>query len=110
MTHVAVASCGMDGKWGKNAQGSIMCFCIPKGGGTGGATGAMTVLAKCMDGRIESMKGEQCEGANLMGMICMKMGMGNGMFKCDPTTCHYDTSMCMTMPGGMGGNGAASDM
>lgn len=35
----AVATCGADGTWAKDAFGSIMCACIPKiGTGTGGVT------------------------------------------------------------------------
>ena len=61
--------------------------------------------AVCGNGVIEKAKGEACEGANLMNATCASLGMGMGMLKCSPTTCQYDTSLCMKGPTGMGGHG-----
>jgi hypothetical protein len=105
--YVAVASCGVDLKWQKGMDGAIACACVPKAGGTGGAPAA--AMGRCGDGVIQTASGEQCEGAQLMGMTCMSLGMGSGILKCNMQTCRYDTSMCPTMSGvgghGMGGHG-----
>lgn len=108
--YMAVASCGMDGKWAKDAAGSIMCACIARGGvammsGTGGAPAAMTPPKPvCGNGKVEAP--EQCEAANLNNATCTSLMMGVGVLSCNKTTCMYDTSMCgKAMSGGMGGTG-----
>jgi hypothetical protein len=108
---VAVASCGMDGTWAKDATGSIMCACVPKAGtmsmapatGTGGAPAMMMKPAVCGNGTVEPP--EQCEAANLNNATCTSLMMGVGVLSCNKMTCMYDTSMCGAAHGGMGGSG-----
>jgi hypothetical protein len=110
-THMAVASCGMDGTWAKNPAGSIMCACIPKGGvpmamtGTGGTPAAMPPKAVCGNGMLEM--GEQCEANNLNMATCTSLMLGVGVLMCNKLTCTYDTSMCAPAGSmtGMGGSG-----
>jgi hypothetical protein len=55
----------------------------------------------CGDGQI--MPGEQCDGADLQGFTCMSLGLNGGTLACDPVTCTFDTSMCMSTSGGTSG-------
>jgi hypothetical protein len=47
--------------------------------------------------------GEQCDGADLQGFDCSTLGLGSGTLACDPVTCTFDTSMCMSTSGGTSG-------
>lgn len=108
---VAVASCGADGTWAKDATGSIMCACVPKAGtpmmtgGTGGMTAPMMMTTPvCGNGKVEGS--EQCEANDLHGATCTSLMMGVGVLSCSKT-CTYDASMCgPAMGGSMGGSGA----
>jgi hypothetical protein len=106
----AVATCAMDGKWAKDANGSIMCACVPRAGtmtmtGTGGTPAMMMQPhAVCGNGKVEPP--EQCEASNLNNATCTSLQMGVGVLACNRTTCMYDTSMCgPANGGGMGGTG-----
>jgi hypothetical protein len=44
----------------------------------------------CGDGIIESP--EQCDGADLDGTTCVKLGFSGGALSC--STCKFDTSSC----------------
>jgi hypothetical protein len=50
---------------------------------------------KCGNGVIDP--GEECDGAKLNSMTCMSLSYRSGTLSCSPTTCIFDTSMCMTM-------------
>jgi len=63
---------------------------------TGGA--AETGNGSCGDGVISP--GEQCDGADLQNFDCMSLGLSGGTLSCDPMTCTFDTSMCMSTSGG----------
>lgn len=89
-----VALCGDDGVWGN-------CDCfggVPPTGGAGGTGGPV-----CGNSMIET--GEECDTLNLNRATCMTLMRGDGMLLCDPVTCKYDDSMCMTGAGGVGGTG-----
>lgn len=58
----------------------------------------------CGNGAIDAS--EECDGTNLHDESCKSLGMGSGMLTCDPITCSYDTSMCTSRSGGMGGAGS----
>jgi hypothetical protein len=60
----------------------------------GGASG-------CGDGAISP--GEQCDSADLQGFNCRSLGLNGGVLACDPVTCTFDTSMCMSTSGGTSG-------
>jgi hypothetical protein len=105
----AVATCAMDGKWAKDANGSIMCACIARNamsmtGGTGGTGMPVTTPPKpvCGNGKVEAP--EQCETSNLNNATCTSLMMGVGVLSCSKT-CMYDMSMCGKAHGGMGGSG-----
>ena len=55
----------------------------------------------CGDGVVSP--GEQCDGADLQGFDCSSLGLAGGTLNCDDVTCTFDTSMCMSNPGGTGG-------
>lgn len=57
--------------------------------------------AGCGDGTISP--GEQCDGADLQGFDCNSLGLNGGTLSCDPVTCTFDTSMCMSTSGGTSG-------
>jgi hypothetical protein len=58
----------------------------------------------CGNGSIDD--GEQCDGGNLGGFTCVDLGYSGGTLGCDPVTCTYDASACMTdMDGGSGTSG-----
>ncbi|MBC8072192.1 MAG: hypothetical protein IAG13_27980 [Deltaproteobacteria bacterium] len=69
------------------------------GGGTSGA--AETGPAGCGDGMISP--GEQCDGSDLQDFDCNSLGLNGGTLSCDPVTCTFDTSMCMSTSGGTSG-------
>jgi hypothetical protein len=70
-------------------------------GDTGDGDGD-TGLGVCGDGAIDI--GEQCDGAELNGYTCADLGYASGELACDPVTCTYDASACVTeMDGGSGG-------
>jgi hypothetical protein len=66
----------------------------PGAGGAGGYGGApIPPDAVCGNGIVEP--GEECDGANLHGMICDMLEHGtSGELSCDPTSCQFDTSAC----------------
>lgn len=55
----------------------------------------------CGDGMV--VPGEQCDGADLQGFDCASLGLGGGTLACDPVTCSFDTSMCMSTSSGTSG-------
>jgi hypothetical protein len=55
----------------------------------------------CGNGVIDD--GEQCDGGNLGGFTCVDLGYSGGTLACDPVTCTYDASACMTDMGGSSG-------
>ena len=57
--------------------------------------------AMCGNGVVDG--GEQCDGGNLNGFSCTDLGYAGGTLACDPVTCTYDASGCMTDPGGTSG-------
>lgn len=57
--------------------------------------------AGCGDGMISP--GEQCDGSDLQGFDCSSLGLNGGTLSCDPVTCTFDTSMCMSTSGGTSG-------
>jgi hypothetical protein len=57
--------------------------------------------AGCGDGMV--VPGEQCDGADLQGFDCASLGLGGGTLACDPVTCSFDTSMCMSTSSGTSG-------
>lgn len=93
--YAAIATCGPDGTWSKDAFGSIMCACVPRAGtGTGGAP-AMMPHPVCGNGKVEAP--EQCEVSNLNNATCTSLGLGVGLLFCNKMTCMYDTSTCGAM-------------
>ncbi|HET6584192.1 MAG TPA: hypothetical protein VFG69_12105 [Nannocystaceae bacterium] len=60
-----------------------------------GAAGSEGGNGTCGDGAISP--GEQCDGADLQNFDCMSLGLSGGTLSCDPMTCTFDTSMCMSM-------------
>jgi hypothetical protein len=68
---------------------------------SGGVSSATTGAAGCGDGMISP--GEQCDGADLQGFDCTSLGLSGGTLSCDPVTCTFDTSMCMSTTGGTSG-------
>ncbi|MBX7078482.1 MAG: hypothetical protein K1X88_04775 [Nannocystaceae bacterium] len=68
--------------------------------GTSGPT-TDTMGAGCGDGMVSP--GEQCDGDELQGFTCMSLGLNGGTLSCDPVTCTFDTSMCMSTSGGTSG-------
>jgi hypothetical protein len=69
------------------------------GDGDGDPTGG---VGMCGDGVIDI--GEQCDGVELNGFTCADLGYSSGDLACDPVTCTYDASACVTdMDGGSGG-------
>jgi hypothetical protein len=61
-----------------------------------------TGVGECGDGVVNV--GEQCDGDDLNGFTCADLGYAGGELACDPVTCTYDASNCMTdMEGGSGG-------
>lgn len=70
-------------------------------GGPGSTGGNDTAPAGCGDGVISP--GEQCDGTNLQNFDCTSLGLNGGTLSCDPVTCTFDTSMCMSTTGGTGG-------
>jgi hypothetical protein len=60
-----------------------------------------TGVGMCGDGAVSI--GEQCDGAELNGFTCADLGYSSGELACDPVTCTYDASACVTdMDGGSG--------
>ncbi len=57
--------------------------------------------AVCGNGTIDDV--EQCDGGNLGGFTCADLGYSGGTLACDPMTCTYDASGCVTDPDGGGG-------
>jgi hypothetical protein len=57
----------------------------------------------CGNGVIDD--GEQCDGGNLGGFTCVDLGYSGGTLACDPVTCTYDASGCVSDPDGGGTTG-----
>jgi hypothetical protein len=77
-------------------------------GSDGGAVGAIVpqgVRPVCGNQRVES--GEHCDGQNLGGFDCLRLGFERGVLRCDPTSCLFDTSGCGGGP--LCGNGVIED-
>jgi hypothetical protein len=65
-----------------------------------------TGVGMCGDAAIQI--GEQCDGTELNGFTCVDLGYSSGDLACDPVTCTYDASGCMTdMDGGSGSGGTS---
>jgi hypothetical protein len=47
----------------------------------------------CGNSRVDP--GEDCDGANLVGMSCASLGLGDGQLSCDDA-CGFDTSQCVS--------------
>lgn len=72
------------------------------GSGAGGTGGSGPTAAVCGNGKIEAP--ELCDGAATGPASCAALGfMGGGTLLCDPTTCTFDDSMCLSGAGGVGG-------
>jgi hypothetical protein len=72
--------------------------------GDGDADPSTTGDPECGNGVIDD--GEQCDGGNLGGFTCVDLGYSGGTLGCDPVTCTYDASACVTdMDGGSGTSG-----
>jgi hypothetical protein len=67
------------------------------GDGDGDPTGG------CGNGIVDP--GEQCDGGNLNGFSCTDLGYSGGTLGCDPVTCTYDASGCVTNTDGGGTTG-----
>jgi hypothetical protein len=97
MGYVAVSTCLTTAAYPRDPAGNLMCSCVLRstlGGGFAGAPGA----SKCGNGMIDPPT-EQCDGALLAGQTCTSLGMGTGMLSCSPTTCTFNTSMCIKTGG-----------
>jgi hypothetical protein len=78
------------------------------GTGSGGAAGAVGPVGGdpvCGNRRVES--GEQCDGPNLDGFDCVRLGFEGGALRCHPTACVFDVSGCGAGP--RCGNGVIED-
>jgi hypothetical protein len=76
------------------------------GDGDAGDGDGDTGVGVCGDGAIQI--GEQCDGAELNGFTCADLGYSSGDLACDPVTCTYDASACVTdMDGGSGSGGTS---
>ena len=67
------------------------------GDGDGDPTTTTTTTTgdpECGNGVIDD--GEQCDGGNLGGFTCVDLGYTGGTLACDPVTCTYDASGCVT--------------
>jgi hypothetical protein len=83
----AIATC-MGGQW------SDVCKCIPPASTLPQQAATMAPNAVCGDGMV-TMPTEACDGMNLNGATCEKLGYaGGGTLACNPTNCMYDTIMC----------------
>lgn len=60
------------------------------------------IVPGCGNSIIES--GEQCDGGNLGSMSCSALGYSGGSLSCSGA-CTFNTSACVTTPGGSGGGG-----
>jgi hypothetical protein len=73
----------------------------PPTSNNGGSGGSGAAAAVCGNGVIEAP--EMCDGANLGTASCAQLVGGGGTLLCDPSTCTFDDSMCLTGAGGGGG-------
>jgi hypothetical protein len=73
------------------------------GDGDGDPTTTTTGDPMCGNGIIDD--GEQCDGGNLGGFSCTDLGYTGGTLACDPITCTYDASGCVTDSDGGGTTG-----
>lgn len=64
------------------------------GDGAPGDGDGDTGVGMCGDGVVDI--GEQCDGDDLNGFGCVDLGYESGDLACDPVTCTYDASGCMT--------------
>jgi len=70
------------GDWGESSSGFF---------GSSSATGEIGPY--CGDGAVQP--GEQCDGRNLQGLTCAKLGLDAGELGCDSQLCIFDTSGCV---------------
>ncbi len=49
--------------------------------------------ARCGDGFIQILHGEQCDGENISDETCQSLGLGTGSLRCKPN-CRFDTAGC----------------
>jgi hypothetical protein len=84
----AVATCGTDGTWQKQADGVIACACLPKDQ----TTQKPPHSTLCGNGRVDSS--EQCDGLDLRGETCDSLQGASGQLRCSKTACTYDASGC----------------
>jgi hypothetical protein len=64
-----------------------------------------TGVGVCGDGAVSI--GEQCDGTELNGFTCTDLGYSSGELACDPVTCTYDASACVTDMDGSSGSGTS---
>jgi hypothetical protein len=64
-------------------------------------TGTTGFGSTCGNGDVDA--GEQCDGSDLQGFDCASLGLGGGTLECDPITCTFDTSMCVSIESGTTG-------
>ena len=69
--------------------------CVAFGSGHICSGGAGSTPAKCNNGQVES--GEECDGSDLGGGSCQKLGYSGGTLKCT-SSCRYDTAACTGTP------------
>jgi hypothetical protein len=68
---------------------------MPSSAPDAGSTPAASQQGACGDGVIQAARIEQCEGENLGGYSCEKLGLGSGALSCDPVTCQLVTAQCV---------------
>lgn len=78
-------------------------------GAAGGGQGGQGGNAMCGNGVVESVMGEQCEGAVPVTMTCSGLGLGPGMVMCNPASCRLMQMCQMVQPvaGSDGSSGVA---
>lgn len=79
------------------------------------STAVVDPQGACGDGVIQPARIEQCEGDDLGGFSCEKLGLGSGALSCDPVTCQLVTTQCLPDAGsppmaaaGSGSSGSAA--
>jgi agmatine deiminase len=59
----------------------------------------MQIASACGNGKLEKLLFEQCDGTEFGDKAtCAAFGLPDGVLKCDPETCHVDTSGCTGVP------------
>lgn len=77
---------------------------LDSGSGYAGNSGLGGGGANCGNSFIETLEGEECDGANLGGESCITLGHGGGLLSC-LANCRFDVSMCTDEQVGTGGYG-----